>query len=165
MERRARWGALFVAVTLLAFLVTTKLLDNDPPAIELRAVATVTTSTTTTTAPPPTTAAPRRIVERAARSDTAVTSPPAAVSDVWHRLASCECCGDLTGSRIDLRAYNGAGPYYGTFQFLMSTWRSVGGKGDPRDATWAEQLHRAQLLQARSGWGQWPSCTRRLGLR
>ena len=28
----------------------------------------------------------------------------------------------------------------------------------------ATQLQAAKRLQARSGWGQWPSCARRLGL-
>jgi resuscitation-promoting factor RpfB len=35
----------------------------------------------------------------------------------------------------------------------------------PHQASKAEQIRRAQILQSRSGWGQWPACSRRLGLR
>jgi hypothetical protein len=45
--------------------------------------------------------------------------------------------------------------YYGAYQFSLPTWRSVGGSGLPSDAPPAEQDMRAQMLQQRSGWGQW----------
>ena len=44
----------------------------------------------------------------------------------------------------------------------------TGGEGEHTDGGnggKAEQIHRAQILQQRSGWGQWPACSRRLGLR
>jgi hypothetical protein len=41
----------------------------------------------------------------------------------------------------------------------------VGGSGLPSEASMEEQTARAQALQARSGWGQWPACTAKLGLR
>lgn len=75
----------------------------------------------------------------------------------WYALMMCESSGNP-------RAYNPAGPFYGLFQFTLPTWRSVGGTGDPRDASPAEQLRRAQILQSRSGWGQWPACAAKLGL-
>ena len=56
------------------------------------------------------------------------------------------------------------GLYYGLYQFSLSTWRGVGGSGLPTEATPAEQTMRAQALQARSGWGQWPACAAKLGL-
>ena len=43
----------------------------------------------------------------------------------------------------------------GGMQFLPSTWRSVGGKGDPARASKREQLYRAWLLWTRYGWSQW----------
>jgi resuscitation-promoting factor RpfB len=55
--------------------------------------------------------------------------------------------------------------YYGGLQFLPSTWRSVGGSGMPHHASKAEQIKRGKILQQRSGWGQWPACSRKLGLR
>ena len=53
----------------------------------------------------------------------------------------------------------------GLYQFSVATWQSVGGAGLPSQASPAEQTTRAQILQARSGWGQWPACSRKLGLR
>lgn len=76
---------------------------------------------------------------------------------VWDRLAKCESGGNP-------RAVSASGTYYGLFQFSLSTWRAMGGSGLPSDASPAEQLQRAQALQARSGWGQWPACARKLGL-
>lgn len=55
--------------------------------------------------------------------------------------------------------------FYGYFQFTASTWRSVGGTGLPTDHDYATQRAMAQRLQARSGWSQWPACSRQLGLR
>jgi hypothetical protein len=94
--------------------------------------------------------------QRAARSSTRPrTAPPA--GDVWHALAQCE-------STMRQEAV-GEGKYLSYFQWDPATWRSVGGEGDPRDASYGEQVERAKQLQARSGWGQWPRCSRKLGLR
>jgi hypothetical protein len=71
----------------------------------------------------------------------------------WSGLANCESHGNP-------KAVNSAG-YYGLYQFSMSSWASVGGKGKPSDATAAEQTYRAQLLYNRVNgrWqGQWPVC-------
>ena len=59
-------------------------------------------------------------------------------------------------------AVNTAGPYYGLYQFLESTWRSVGGTGIPTQHSASEQTYRAQILYNRSGAGQWPVCGRLL---
>jgi uncharacterized protein YabE (DUF348 family) len=67
----------------------------------------------------------------------------------WTALAKCESGGNP-------RAVNPSG-YYGLYQFSLSTWRAVGGSGNPIDASPAEQTARAQALYARSGAGQW-SC-------
>lgn len=69
------------------------------------------------------------------------------LDDDFARLAQCESGGNP-------RAVNPAG-YYGLYQFSLATWRSVGGTGNPIDASPEEQLMRAKMLQARSGWGQW----------
>jgi resuscitation-promoting factor RpfB len=65
----------------------------------------------------------------------------------WAALAQCESGGNP-------RAVNPAG-YYGLYQFSLSTWASVGGSGNPIDASPAEQLKRAQILYARAGASQW----------
>ena len=81
----------------------------------------------------------------------------AAGDGVWQRLAECE-------SHNNPRAVSSSGKYRGAFQFSIPTWRSLGYSGDPIDHPYATQLQAAKRLQARSGWGQWPSCARRLGL-
>jgi hypothetical protein len=73
----------------------------------------------------------------------------------WAALAQCESGGNPN-------AYNPAGPYYGLYQFLASTWHSVGGTGIPTDHSASEQTYRAQILYRRSGAGQWPVCGRYL---
>jgi uncharacterized protein YabE (DUF348 family) len=65
----------------------------------------------------------------------------------WAALAECESGGNP-------RAVNPAG-YYGLYQFSLSTWRSVGGSGNPVDASAAEQTYRAKLLYQKAGSGQW----------
>lgn len=88
---------------------------------------------------------------RAARS-----APP--VSRAWAALAACESGGNP-------RARSADGRYFGAFQFSVETWRSLGYGGNPADHPYSVQLQAAQRLQARSGWDQWPRCSRRLGLR
>ncbi len=78
--------------------------------------------------------------------------------DVWAALAQCESGGNPT-----IVSRNGL--YHGLYQFSVGTWQSVGGSGLPSEASPAEQTERAIALQARSGWGQWPHCSSKLGLR
>jgi hypothetical protein len=77
--------------------------------------------------------------------------------DVWQRLRNCEA-----GGRYDRNSGNG---YYGAYQFSAGTWRSLGYKGLPHQAPAEVQDEAARKLQARSGWGQWPACSRRIGAR
>ncbi|SEE95678.1 resuscitation-promoting factor [Ruania alba] len=91
-------------------------------------------------------------------SSSGSSSGSSAGSGVWAALAQCESGGNP-------QAVNPAGPYYGLYQFSLSTWQSVGGSGLPSEASASEQTQRAQTLQARSGWGQWPHCASQLGLR
>ncbi len=65
----------------------------------------------------------------------------------WAALAKCESGGNP-------RAVNPSG-YYGLYQFSLSTWHSVGGSGNPIDASSAEQTHRAMILYNKAGAGQW----------
>jgi resuscitation-promoting factor RpfB len=100
----------------------------------------------TTTLTPRTTSTP---VSRDSRSSWPAV--PGAENLNWAAVARCESSGNPL-------AVNSAGPYYGLYQFLPATWRSVGGSGLPTAATPAEQTYRAKLLWARSGPGQWPTC-------
>ena len=75
----------------------------------------------------------------------------------WDALAWCESTG-----RWDINTGNG---YYGGIQFAPSSWRAVGGERLPHQASREEQIYRGELLLAIQGWGAWPGCTRKLGLR
>jgi hypothetical protein len=76
---------------------------------------------------------------------------------VWDRLAQCESGGNWATS-------TGNG-YSGGLQFSAGTWRANGGSGSPATAGRAEQIRVAQRVLASQGWGAWPACSARLGLR
>lgn len=99
--------------------------------------------------------APRAIAPKVSRGTPRSTT--VAASDVWGALARCESGGDPLSR-------SAGGRYTGAFQFADATWRSLGYSGSAADHPYAAQLEGAQRLQARSGWGQWPRCARRLGL-
>ena len=95
-----------------------------------------------------------QIVEQAIRASRHRPRPkpqPAPVSGQLAAIAECESHGNP-------RAIGGGGAYRGKYQFSYSTWRSVGGKGDPAAAPEAEQDRRAAMLLARDGAGHWPVC-------
>lgn len=96
---------------------------------------------------------PTQAEAQAAQPGAGTGSAPAGV---WSALAQCESGGNP--------ATNTGNGYYGLYQFSLSTWQSVGGSGLPSDASAAEQTQRAQILQQRAGWGQWPACASALGL-
>ena len=77
--------------------------------------------------------------------------------DVWGKLAQCESGGNP-------RTNTGNG-FYGMYQFTLETWQSLGGTGYPHEADAATQTAMAKKLQAQAGWGQWPGCADKLGLR
>jgi hypothetical protein len=61
-------------------------------------------------------------------------------------------------SRNNPRAIGGGGAYRGLYQFSFSTWRVVGGWGDPAAAPRSEQTWRAWVLLKNHGSGHWPVC-------
>ena len=61
-------------------------------------------------------------------------------------------------SRNNPRAVGGGGAYRGLYQFSFSTWRVVGGWGDPAAAPRSEQTWRAWRLLSNHGSGHWPVC-------
>jgi uncharacterized protein YabE (DUF348 family) len=73
----------------------------------------------------------------------------------WGALANCESGGNP-------RSVSSGGTYRGLYQFAISTWRSVGGSGDPIDASASEQTYRAQVLYGSQGRSPWPVCGRYL---
>lgn len=96
-------------------------------------------------------AAPQRTSQRQ------VSAAPVAGGSVWDQLAQCEAGGNW--------ATNTGNGYYGGLQFSLSSWQAVGGSGLPSDASREEQIARGEMLLARQGWGAWPACTAKLGLR
>ena len=108
------------------------------PVTRIVAVGTKPRPAATTTSSATTRSAPRR-------------STGGADSLNWPALARCESGGNP-------RAVSSTGKYRGLYQFSLTTWRSVGGQGDPIDNSSAEQTYRAKLLYNRSGAGQWPHC-------
>jgi hypothetical protein len=97
----------------------------------------------------------REAARKARRARRRAEASPA--RGVWDRLAACEA-----GGRWSINTGNG---YYGGLQFSLSSWRAVGGAGYPHRASRGEQIKRGRMLKARQGWGAWPSCSRKLGLR
>lgn len=67
-----------------------------------------------------------------------------------NRVAHCE-----SGSRWHINTGNG---FYGGLQFALGSWRSVGGRGLPSDASVLEQKYRAVRLLHIQGRGAWPVC-------
>jgi hypothetical protein len=75
---------------------------------------------------------------------------------VWAQLRACESGGNYTE--------NTGNGYYGAYQFLPSTWWSLGFTGLPNQAPPAVQDRAARMLLERQGWGAWPACSQMLGL-
>jgi len=70
----------------------------------------------------------------------------------WDGLANCES----THNPKAVNANPSAGlPTYGLFQFDIPTWATVGGSGNPMDASPQEQLMRAKLLYQQRGLEPW----------
>ena len=86
--------------------------------------------------------------------------PPVTNSATWDALARCEAGGNW--------AINTGNGFYGGVQFDQNTWERNGGlRYAPRAdlATREEQIAIASVTQQRQGWGAWPACTSRLGIR
>jgi uncharacterized protein YabE (DUF348 family) len=84
-------------------------------------------------------------------------STPAPSGSVWDRLAGCESGGNW--------AINSGNGYYGGVQFSLGTWHAYGGSGYPHQNSREQQIAIAERVLAGQGWGAWPACSRKLGLR
>jgi LysM repeat protein len=100
-------------------------------------------------------AAPSAATEPAPAPDTASVSE--AGGGVWDRVAECE-----SGGNWSISTGNG---YYGGLQFSQGSWQAAGGSGNPANASREEQIRVAENLRAQQGWGAWPACSSKLGLR
>ena len=84
----------------------------------------------------------------------------AAPDSDWDKLAQCESGGNW--------AINTGNGYYGGLQFSASTWRAYGGgqfAPYAHQATREQQIIVAERTLAAQGWGAWPACSARYGLR
>jgi resuscitation-promoting factor RpfB len=118
----------------------------------------------TAPAAPTTTKAPKKSKSESTTDSAPSTAPSSPASgdaasnaDVWAKLRKCESGGNY--------AINTGNGYYGAYQFALATWKGLGYSGYPHEATPATQDEAAKKLQAKGGWGQWPACSRKLGLR
>lgn len=87
-------------------------------------------------------------------------APAVANGSVWDSIAQCESTGNWS-----INTGNG---FSGGLQFAPSTWAGFGGtEYAPQawQATREQQIAVAQKVQAAQGWGAWPACTAKLGLR
>lgn len=90
-----------------------------------------------------------------------VASPANAASlSTWQRLAQCE-----SGGRWHINTGNG---YYGGLQFTHGTWSAYGGGRyayNAHRASRTEQIRIAEKVRRSQGWGAWPVCSRKIGVR
>jgi LysM repeat protein len=91
------------------------------------------------------------------RSSSSRSSGSVAGGGVWDRLAQCE-----SGGNWSINTGNG---FFGGLQFTQSSWSAAGGSGSPQNASRSEQIRVASHLQQMQGWGAWPTCSRKVGLR
>ncbi len=87
------------------------------------------------------------------------TTPAAAASTVWDKVAACE-----SGGRWSINTHNG---YYGGLQFSARTWKGFGGKkyaSNANKASKGEQVAIARRVLASQGPGAWPTCGRKAKL-
>ena len=70
---------------------------------------------------------------------------------VLRLIAECESGGNP-------RAVSAGGTYRGKYQFSRGTWRGLGGRGDPAEASEAEQDRLALKLYRQRGNAPWPNC-------
>ena len=78
-------------------------------------------------------------------------APPSDAQSTLQRIAQCESGGSPTAVSAD-------GTYRGKYQFDRTTWREMGGTGDPAEAPEAEQDRIAAQLLAQRGTAPWPVC-------
>lgn len=94
------------------------------------------------------------------KSNSGAAAPAVAGGSVWDQIAQCESGGDWS-----INTGNG---YHGGLQFNQGTWAAYGGTAyapTADQATREQQIAIAEKTQAAQGWGAWPACTAKLGLR
>ena len=76
----------------------------------------------------------------------------------WEQIAQCE-----SGGNWNINTGNG---YSGGLQFSPGTWSAYGdGSASAAQASKEAQIAAAEKVLAAQGWGAWPSCSAKAGLR
>ncbi len=147
--------ALLILLCLITLLLTASRGDSKTEGIIFRPVNVATTSppiSSTTTSPPPTTTTSVVNTRVPLQTTTTVVSESGG-GDVWFYLRQCESHGNY-----QINTGNG---YYGAYQFSAPTWNSMNtGYEFAHLAPPEVQDDAAIRLQQRSGWGQWPVCSK-----
>jgi resuscitation-promoting factor RpfB len=86
-----------------------------------------------------------------ARSVRRTSTRTVRIPAVLRQIAECESGGNP-------RAISPGGTYRGKYQFSRSTWRNLGGTGDPADAPEWVQDKLALKLYRMNGTAPWPNC-------
>lgn len=89
-----------------------------------------------------------------------VAAPAVSSGSTWDALAQCEA-----GGNWNINTGNG---YSGGLQFHPQTWTGHGGGAyapTAAGATREQQIAIAEKVLASQGWGAWPACSAKLGLR
>lgn len=89
----------------------------------------------------------------AAAAPVGVAMAPAHAAEAFPAGAVAMC--ESSGNPRSVGPVTAAGGHFGLFQFDLPTWRSVGGTGNPVNASAAEQTARAQTLHAQRGMQPW----------
>ncbi len=103
-----------------------------------------------------------RILELSRQKDVqaaASTAVEPVQATVWDRLAQCEAGGNWAST---------VGYYEGGLQFAPGTWDAYKPAGYPNhayDASRDQQILVAERVLADQGWGAWPVCSRKIGVR
>lgn len=100
------------------------------------------------------------VIKKGTKKASSSSAPAVSGGSVWDAIAQCESGGDWS-----INTGNG---YQGGLQFNAGTWAAHGGTEyapSADQATREQQIAVAEKVQASQGWGAWPACTSKLGLR
>lgn len=106
-------------------------------------------------------AAAQAAAARAASAKASSARSTSVDGSVWDRLAQCETGGNWAHPTV-------SGGFSGGLMFHYATWNANGGQAYAATASGAtreQQIVVAERILAASGWGAWPGCSRKLGLR
>ena len=94
-------------------------------------------------------------------STSGATAPSVSGGGVWDALAQCETGGNWSHPTV-------SGGFSGGLMFHSGTWNAMGGRAyapTAAQASRSQQIAVAERVLASQGWGAWPGCSRKLGLR